>query len=256
VSALRPERSGREASPSFILVDALGAPDSEFTLPENEARYVSRVCRARTGEFLSATDGRGSIAELELLEVGREVRARIGRIERIARGRECTVWCGSPEGERADWLIEKLAELGVGRFQPLDTDRARWKAEGTRAERWRRLAVAALKQSRQGWLMEILPPVSLIQRLEETPADSSCWLADPDGAPAPAAGGSFPSLGAIGPAQGFSSGEKSRLRARGFKAMSLASGRLRTETAALAWAAWWASGGSTETLGDSKPAGA
>jgi 16S rRNA (uracil1498-N3)-methyltransferase len=252
---LRPERTGREASPSFILVDALGAPHSEFTLPENEARYVSRVCRARAGDRVSATDGRGSIAELELLEVGRDVRARIGRIERTARGRDCTVWCGAPEGERADWLVEKLAELGVGRFQPLDTGRACWRAEGARTDRWRRLAVAALKQSRQGWLMEILPPVSLIQLLEELPADSSCWLADPQGAFAPAAPGEFSSIGAIGPAQGFSSEEKSRVLARGFKAISLASGRLRTETAALAWAAWWASGGSRVALGDSIPAG-
>ena len=157
---MRPERRG-EASPSFLLLESLGAPGDSIALPEQEAHYVARVCRARAGERLTATDGRGGVAQLELLEVAREVRARIESLERHERGREATIWCGAPEGERADWLIEKLAELGVTRFQPLDTERATWRPAASRAERWRRLAAAALRQSRQCWSMEILPPRSL-----------------------------------------------------------------------------------------------
>jgi 16S rRNA (uracil1498-N3)-methyltransferase len=239
---LRPERTKREASPSFVLLDELGGPHAEIQLPADEAHYVARVCRARAGERLTATDGRGNLAELELLEVGQAVRALIERRSREERIRECTVWCGAPEGERADWLIEKLAEFGVARFQPLDTERASWKAGAARVNRWRRLTAAALRQSRQSWRMEILPAASLIQQLDQPLERTSCWLADAEGELAPAAPGPGASLGVIGPAQGFSDRERSLLLTRGFQAISLASGRLRCETAALAWAAWWAGG--------------
>lgn len=236
---MRPERRG-EASPSFLLLESLGAPGDSIALPEQEAHYVARVCRARAGERLTATDGRGGVAQLELLEVAREVRARIESLERHERGREATIWCGAPEGERADWLIEKLAELGVTRFQPLDTERATWRPAASRAERWRRLAAAALRQSRQCWSMEILPPRSLRELLGAPIDEPSRWLAEPEGARAPSLPIRERVVGSIGPAQGFSAAERASLIEQGFLPISLASGRLRSETAALAWAAWWA----------------
>ena len=240
---MHPDRRGPEAAPSFVLLEALGEPGGEIVLPEAEARYVSRVCRARVGERLSATDGRGALASLLLIEVGREVRARLEHLERREPRRTATLGCGAPEGERADWLIEKLAELGVTRFQPLDCERATWRPARARADRWRRLAVAALRQSRQEWLMEILPVLSLAELIERPLDAASRWLADPEAPVAPAAPSLGAAFGAIGPAQGFSDRERGVLLERGFRAMSLASGRLRTETAALAWAAWWAGPG-------------
>ena len=49
-------------------------------------------------------------------------------------------------------------------------------------------------------------------------------------------------MGAIGPAGGFTAGELERLRSVGFEPIRLSDGRLRTETAALAWAARWCGG--------------
>jgi len=46
----------------------------------------------------------------------------------------------------------------------------------------------------------------------------------------------------IGPAEGVDDRERGLLEARGFKPISLGESRLRSETAAMAWAAWWASG--------------
>jgi 16S rRNA (uracil1498-N3)-methyltransferase len=239
---LRPEPAN-DASPAFVLLEAIGAPGEEVTLPKEAAHYVTRVCRARAGERFSATDGHGVRARLRLLEVAREVRARIENAEHVARTREATLWCGAPEGERADWLIEKLAELGVTRFQPLDTERATWRPGAARADRWRRLAAAALRQSRQCWLMEILPPRSLVELSVSPITPASRWLADPDGTRAPAAPLEGQALGAIGPASGWTDAERGAFASQGFRAISLASGRLRTETAALSWAAWWAGAG-------------
>ncbi|MGH7742032.1 MAG: RsmE family RNA methyltransferase [Candidatus Eiseniibacteriota bacterium] len=226
--------------PSFVLVDALGALGQELALPAEAAHHVVRVCRSRAGDRITATDGRGAVAELELLEVGREVRARIERAERQTLSRRATLWCGAPEGERADWLIEKLVELGVTRFQPLDTERSSWRSAAARTARWQRLAAAALRQSRQAWLMEILPARGLDELLGQGVATDSRWLADPEGDRAPVAPPGAETLGVIGPAEGLTPAERASLVTCGFLPISLAGGRLRCETAALAWAAWWA----------------
>ena len=242
---MRPERGA--AAPSFILIDEPGGPGLELALEGDEAHYLARVCRARAGERVTASDGRGTLAELELLEVARTVRARVLAVRRIERVREAELWCGAPEGERADWLIEKLAELGLSRVHLIDTARAGWKAGAARLARWRRLAEAALRQSRQAWRLEIVPPREMSEALRALAHPQGArWLADAQGSRAPAAPAGGSSLGAVGPAPGFDPNEREALIERGFQPMSLAVARLRTETAAIAWAAWWASGSTSE----------
>lgn len=230
--------------PSFVFAPDLGTIGSRVALSPDEAHYLARVCRARVGDVVRATDGRGAIARLRVTALGRDARAEVESVERLARSRRAWVWCGAPEGERADWLIEKLAELGVEIFQPLECERGKWTRAADRLERWRRLSIAALRQSRRRFLMEIREPVRIEAGLSELPREASRWLTSPDGR-LPAGAGHLEGLwvGAIGPAGGFSDAEAALLEASRFEAMCLSDGRLRTETAAVAWAAWWAASG-------------
>ncbi|MBI5708935.1 MAG: RNA methyltransferase, partial [Candidatus Eisenbacteria bacterium] len=122
--------------------------------------------------------------------------------------------------------------------------RAAWRRAGGRAARWRRLAVAALRQSQGRWLMEVCAPLGLESAVGALPAASARWLGDPGGrfAGEVAAPGSGAAVGAVGPAGGFDGSERTLLEGGGFQALRLSAGRLRTETAALCWACWWASG--------------
>ena len=232
-----------EAAPSFLWVPELAGEPAAVELSLEESHYLARVCRARPGARALATDGRGRLAELRILSLGRRARAEVERIERAVRRRRAWVWCGAPEGRRADWMVEKLAELGIEIWQPLECERVRWRGSQGVIERWRRLAVAALRQSRRRFIMEIRPPVTVEEAAGTLPEGSLRWLADPGGrrgVPPPA--GVTCAIGVVGPAAGFSGGERDRLAVLGFQAMCLADGRLRSETAALAWAAWWAQG--------------
>jgi 16S rRNA (uracil1498-N3)-methyltransferase len=226
-------------------VPDLGASGS-VRLASEEAHYVARVCRARQGDLLDATDGRGALARLRLTSVGRDCDAEVIAVERRERTRRAWLWCGAPERGRADWMVEKLAELGVERFQPLECDAAPWPAGAARGERWQRLAVAALRQSRRVFLMEILPPVGIEQAIATMERPAICRVGDPDGLPAhgggPSARAAALEIGAIGPSGGFSAEERARLGAAGFAPTRLADARLRTETAAVSLAAWWAVG--------------
>ena len=231
--------SAAEAAPSFLYLPSLRTLGSRLTLDGEEARYLGRVVRAREAEAVTASDGAGLVATLRIEKLKPELVLVLESAREHPRPPSARLLCGAPEGERGDWLVEKLAELGVTDLQPLDTERGRW--PGRRDERWERLAVAALRQSRSAWRMSIHPTAGLSDAVAAA-REPLRWLADPAGE---AAAGCLPGAGdaavaAIGPAPGFTEPERKALRGSGFALVRLASRRLRTETAAVAVAALWA----------------
>jgi RsmE family RNA methyltransferase len=111
--------------------------------------------------------------------------------------------------------VEKLAELGVTHLHAVDTERAQWPAR--RDERWERLAVAALRQSRSAWRMSIMRTGGLVEAMAAA-REKTRWLADPEGRPAAGfPGGEGPAVVAVGPAPGFSDSERKALRGSGFQ---------------------------------------
>lgn len=234
-------RSRTEAAPSFVFADALAPEGAELVLSGEESHYLSRVVRAREGERVTATDGRGGLAHVRLTDVGRETRGRIERLEQRPRLRTLIVACGAPEGDRADWMVEKLAELGAARLQPLDCERGGWTRWEGRADRLMRLARAALRQSRSCHAIEIASPLPFERWLQSGP-EGEKFLADPQGGRAsaespPVEGAATVAVGASG---GFSEDEHNVMREMEFRLVRLAPTRLRTETAAVVAAAWWA----------------
>ena len=55
-------RSRTDAAPSLIFVPELSEASARIRLPEDEAHYVTRVCRLRAGDAILATDGHGALA--------------------------------------------------------------------------------------------------------------------------------------------------------------------------------------------------
>jgi 16S rRNA (uracil1498-N3)-methyltransferase len=235
-------RSAADAAPSFLYLPDLATCPGEFRLNGEEARYLARVVRAREGECVTASDGAGSLATLAVERTRPDVVLRVVERRTVPRPGATRLMCGAPEGERGDWLVEKLAELGVSELVPVETQRARWTAL-PRRERWERLATAALRQSRSAWRLRIGEPVELRAGLGAIGAGAR-WLADPGGVPGAAMSvlPDQPVTGAVGPSSGFSEDEHKLLLSNGFVAVCLASLRLRTETAAVALAALWAAG--------------
>jgi 16S rRNA (uracil1498-N3)-methyltransferase len=235
--------SRADGAPSWLYLPELGAPGTEIELGADESHYVTRVCRMRDGERAQATDGRGAVATLTLLSTRGAARARVESSVRAAPARRGGLLCGAPEGGRADWMVEKLAELGLERLVLVDCARSAWPGSA-RQERLDRLAVAGLRQSRRAWKLSIEGPTPLARAIASLPPETGRWLASeggPRGTPPPGAGSN---VGAVGPAEGFDASEESRLLGEGFRPMALADGRLRCETAAVAWSAWWALGAS------------
>ncbi len=234
----------RPGPPSFIHVPELCDPGGTLEIGGDEAHYLARVVRVRPGQRFEATDGDGAVATLEVLACGACVLARVESRDRIERAAELELWCGAPEGDRADWLVEKLAELGVARLRPVDGERGRWERFAARRARWDRLAIAALRQSRSAYRLRVLPPLTLAEALAGATGGGPRWACRPDGRAAGAlsTAATAQAIAAVGPSSGFSEGELNLLQEHGFEGIALAASRLRTETAALAVASLWAAG--------------
>jgi 16S rRNA (uracil1498-N3)-methyltransferase len=237
-----------EATPATLWLPELASPGGEIALGEEDSHYVVRVCRARAGDLVSATDGRGTLAALRVIQAGRTARARVESLEAVPDPGCARVACGAPEGQRADWLVEKLAELGIRVLQPLDTERGAWERFDSRRERLERIAIAALRQSRQAWRMEIAAPRRLRDWLQGTPAGGERWVADPAGGSPARVGAQAEALLVVGPAGGLDAEERAAIGGAGFVPVRLSPSRLRAETAAIAWGSHWAAARASRPL--------
>lgn len=214
----------------------------EIELPPDQAHHLRDVLRLGVGAevelFDSSRVARGSILRCD----PRGVAVKVDSISVSAPPMRLTIASAIPKGERADWMIEKLSELGVARFVPLKTARAVVTAEGSnKRDRWARLASESAKQSRRAGVMQIDPPTMLADALGATPRGSAWCLATEDGAP-------VASLLAdthrskdltlfVGPEGGWTDDELRSFADAGAPRVGLTNTVLRVETAAIAAAA-------------------
>ena len=88
-----------------------------------------------------------------------------------------------PKGERGDWLVQKVTEIGIDHIVLIETQRSvvRWNATKVphHLERLKRIVRAAGAQSRRAWLPELTGPVPLAEAV--LPAGSA--FAVPGGGP-------------------------------------------------------------------------
>jgi 16S rRNA (uracil1498-N3)-methyltransferase len=218
------------------------------TVVGDDHHYLFRVRRLAAGDRLVLFDGEGSEAEASVLSVGpREADLSVGAPAASAGPPpRVTMILSVIKGERMDWCLPKLVELGVGRIVPLEAERSVVRLDAARAgrrlDRYRAQVRAAAQQSR----CAVLPHVESIGGLEEALALVAgaelkllLWE-DPRAIPLHSAlPGEPPARIAVlvGPEGGFTTAEVERARAAGFVAVGLGRRILRTETAAVASAA-------------------
>ena len=209
-----------------------------------ETRHLTRVLRLGPGELLRAVDGRGMEYTVRLETISPRGAAGI-ILARFPGSTESpcaiTLAQGVPKGEKMEWIVKAVTELGVSRIVPLLTERCvlrlepgRWRE---RARRWQRVAKEAAKQCGRAVIPPVEPPRPLTEFLNERPtADLAICLWE----------GEVRGLGEIlrvkptaissavlvvGPEGGLTPGEVDASRDRGFESASLGPRILRAETA-------------------------
>lgn len=219
---LSPLRS--TAAHVIVEPEVLRAP-TLIVLDEATEHHLRRVVRLRDGATVGVTDGEGAwclgTALVEGGSLGIEPASTVAVEKRPVPIR---IAAAMPKGDRLDWLVQKVTELGADRLTLLHADRSvvRWKSDKVEQQRARlaRIADEACRQSRRVWRLQIDGPVDARAVLGDF------VLAEP--------GGRALALGdrsiAVGPEGGWTAEELTQ----GADTVALGGNVLRTETAAVA----------------------
>lgn len=142
------------------------------------------------------------------------------------------------KGPRMDFLVEKAAELGAAELWPVQCARGLVKSPGAqRLARWRRLALAAAKQSRSARPMAVREPVAFEDLIRTLPSGTLAVICALGAEPLMSIVSRLRPraiLIACGPEGDFDPDERAAAASAGFIAAGLGPNRLRSETAAIA----------------------
>ncbi len=206
-------------------------------LDPQESHHAIRVLRLKSGDRVFVFDGKGTEWE--------------GRIDRIARDSvevlllralpgpapdpkaQVYVMVAPPKGQRWDFLLEKLTEIGVTGIVPVVTERTVRRIRDQRP-RWFRIVLSAVKQSGRRTIPTIFSPFNLEEALEWGQALDVRWVGVPGATNALVPSELNEKAGIlIGPEGGWSPRELQQIEEAGFRPFSLGPRILRVETAAL-----------------------
>ncbi len=222
----------------FFTAEPLGP--GEFVLSGPDAHHLAGVRRFGPGDRVTLFNGDGREYPAEVLAADRKhVSLNITVAVEVDREFpfEVVVASAVPKGDRADYLVEKLTELGATRFVPLVT--ARSVVVPKSVEKFERAVIEASKQCGRNRLMPVEPPEKwevFARRTDLPPGKFLLHTADAEPpSPANLPGGV---VFAVGPEGGFAPEEVAAGLAAGWRPLSLGPRVLRVETAAAAAVVW------------------
>ena len=227
---------------------ALDPGDEFVTLPRDEAEHLTRVMRVGVGDTVAVFDGRGHefLAKVATA-LRREVRVQLlSRVEPAAEAAvPLTLVQAVLKSDKMDEVVRDAVMLGVAAIQPIVTRRTETTVaallRGNKLDRWRRVTVASVKQSRRAVVPTIEVPLTLEHVLEESRASLRLMLVEPGAAadveplsvlatlPAPHDASVF-----IGPEGGWTDEECAAAHARGVRLVTLGHRTLRADAVAVA----------------------
>lgn len=198
---------------------------------ESEYRHAILACRYQVGYTIEFTNGEGIIATGKISQISKkEFTAEIIQQEHINRQIEKSLYVGIlKHPDRLEWMVEKCAELGVKKLVLMKCDRT--EKNKIHQDRLEKIAISALKQSHDAWLMKIAY-TSFDEALEQVDFAGIAYCDSAENKiPLHQWDAIHPIF--IGPEGDFSKNEINKALEKGFASLDLGKKILRTETAAM-----------------------
>jgi 16S rRNA (uracil1498-N3)-methyltransferase len=165
---------------------ALDPGDETVALPRDEGEHLVRVLRLGVGDTVSVFDGRGREFVARVASaVRRDVRVELlSRIEPPAEPAVAlTLAQAVLKADKMDDIVRDAVMLGVAAIQPIVTKRSETTVaalvKSARLDRWRRVALASVKQSRRATLPDIRMPLTLEHYFDEPAPAQRLMLVEP-----------------------------------------------------------------------------
>src|SRR6267142_868992 len=129
-----------------------------FLLDGPEAHHLATVCRLRAGDEVCLFNGDGREYPARITHAARrEITLEILAVEEPKRELPFALEVAAPlpKGDRSQFLIEKLTELGVTNFVPLTCQRSNAHPRDSKREKLERYVIEASKQCGRNVLMKV-----------------------------------------------------------------------------------------------------
>jgi 16S rRNA (uracil1498-N3)-methyltransferase len=165
---------------------ALDLGDESVALPRDEAEHLTRVLRLSTGDTVAVFDGRGHEFRARVIVGASRRDVRVELVSRIEPAREpavpITLVQAVLKGDKMDEVVRDAVMLGAAAVHPIVSKRSETTvaaAAKSRLERWRRVALASVKQSRRATLPDIRLPLGFEDFLGEPSPALTLMLIEP-----------------------------------------------------------------------------
>lgn len=210
-----------------------------YSLNEEESKHCSKVLRLTTGDVVHLIDGIGGLYEAKIIGLDKKhvnLQVISAKHEFGKRNHQLHVAIAPTKNiDRLEWFLEKATEIGIDEITPIICDRSERKI--VKEERLEKVVTAAVKQSLTAYHPKVNAAVDFSDFIKSAVANQK-YIAHclPDGKPylSQVLEKHQSYLILIGPEGDFSPSEIDMALQNGYKAVTLGSTRLRTETAALA----------------------
>jgi 16S rRNA (uracil1498-N3)-methyltransferase len=208
-------------------------------LDAEEGRHLVQVLRKKVGDQVQVTDGNGHSWEAEIADITKkgvylQLTAEI-KDDQPDKPKIHIAIVPPKQGARFEWFLEKVTEIGVFRVTILQSERSernKW-----RADRLEKILIAAMKQSAQTRLPELVIEDQDVRQLilAANNSEGNKLIATCDWGNLKTLSDVYTpgqdTLILIGPEGDFSPGEVAFAKQNGFLPILLGTNRLRTETA-------------------------
>ena len=140
-------------------------------LDGREAHHALRVLRVKYGELVAVLDGIGNEFLCTVENCSRDAVTLSVSLKNFTPSPPCliTLLVAVPKGKIIESIIQKSVELGARRMVPILSERVVTHPDvgdaGNKHDKWRQVAVEAIKQCGAVWLPEIEAPVTIEQFL-------------------------------------------------------------------------------------------
>jgi 16S rRNA (uracil1498-N3)-methyltransferase len=228
----------------FIAMHVFYQPDlssNEILLNEEESKHCIRVLRMKKDDEVHLADGKGTHALAKIVDDNPKkclLAIQIRNLTSAIRNYRLHIIVAPTKNfDRIEWFIEKAVEAGIDEITFIECENS--ERAKVNMERCEKIAVSAMKQSKQWWLPKINSLVKLNELLTKNTIEGAKYMAwcETDktallnhmiiNAP------NYYITAMVGPEGDFTKTEVEQAKQAGFEPVSLGESILRTETAAL-----------------------
>jgi len=200
--------------------------------------HLCKVLRKKKGDVVHVVDGKGNdyVVKIEKVE---DNKAHGIILEKLEKSNETEKFFALgisvlKNRDKMDIIFEKGTELGLKGFYTIISERTIPNPKGFKIDRWKKIVLNAMKQSRRSILPYINGPISLKEFFKEAKDFDVKILLDEEGE------NSFENIGegnkfliAVGPEGSFTKEEKEGFEKEGFLRVKMGKRIMKSETASL-----------------------